>query len=81
MAKIKQKQPLAIFDSREYIEKQNDFSYLIPEYNIEDIQKAKTFLNSYKGSIGTYNSYRNEVEHLLHWSALIAKKTIKELKR
>ncbi len=81
MTQIKQKQPLAIFDSREYIEKQNDFSYLHEDYNAEDIQKAKTFLNSYKGSIGTYNSYRNEVEHLLHWSALIAKKTIKELKR
>ena len=35
-------QPLPIFDSREYIEKQNDFSHLGADYNLEDIQKAKS---------------------------------------
>lgn len=78
MSKIK---PLPIFDSREYIEKQNDFSHLDDNYNINDIQKAKMFLSSYKGSVGTYNAYRNEIEHLLHWCTLIANKTLKELKR
>lgn len=79
MSKIKQ--PLPIFDSREYIEKQNDFSHLGSEYNLEDIQKAKIFLSSYKGSVGTYNAYRSEIEHLLHWCALVANKALKELKR
>lgn len=79
MPKIKQ--PLPIFDSREYIENQNDFSHLDDSYNLEDIQKAKMFLNSYKGSVGTYNSYRSEIEHLLHWCSLIVNKTLKELKR
>lgn len=74
-------QPVPIFDSREYIEKQNDFSHLNSNYNLEDIQKSKSFLNSYKGSVGTYNAYRNEIEHLLHWCALIANKTLKDLKR
>jgi site-specific recombinase XerD len=74
-------QPLPIFDSREYIEKQNDFSHLGADYNLEDIQKAKSFLNSYKGSVGTYNAYRNEIEHLFHWCTLVANKTLKELKR
>jgi hypothetical protein len=54
---MKSKQPLPIFDSREYIEKQNDFSHLGIDYCAEDIQKAKNFLNSYKGSVGTYNAY------------------------
>jgi len=80
MTKLKQLQPLPIFDSSEYIEHQNDFSYLI-NYNIEDIQKAKMFLNSYKGSIGTYNSYRSEIEHLIHWCALVSNKTLKKLRR
>jgi site-specific recombinase XerD len=78
---IKFKQPLPIFDSREYIGKQNDFSHLGIDYCAEDIQKAKNFLNSYKGSVGTYNAYRSEIEHLLHWCSLIANKTLKELKR
>lgn len=77
----KPKQPLAIFDSREYIEKQNDFSHLENNYNLADIGKAKMFLSSYKGSVGTYNAYRNEIEHLLHWCTLVANKTLKELKR
>ncbi len=80
------KQPLPIFDSNEYIEHQNDFSYLTTDdndynYNIDDIQKAKMFLSSYRGSIGTYNSYRNEIEHLIHWCVLVANKNLKELKR
>lgn len=79
MSKIKQ--PLPIFDSCEYIEKQDDFSHLNADYNLEDIQKGKMFLSSYKGSVGTYNSYRSEIEHLLHWCSLIANKTLKELKR
>ncbi len=77
----KSKQPLPIFDSREYIENQNDFPHLSSEYNLEDIQKGKMFLSSYKGSVGTYNAYRNEIEHLFHWCSLIVKKTLKELKR
>lgn len=77
----KNKPPLPIFDTNEYIESQNDFSHLDSAYNIEDVKKGKLFLNSYKGSVGTYNSYRNEIEHLIHWCALEAKKSIRELKR
>ena len=83
MTKIKPLLPLPIFDSSQFIESQNDFFHLNPDYNynMEDIQKAKMFLNSYRGSIGTYNSYRNEIEHLIHWSALIANKSLKDIKR
>lgn len=35
----------------------------------------------YNGSRGTFDSYRREVERLLHWCALVAKKSLKELKR
>lgn len=44
-------------------------------------QKALEFLKSYKGSQGTFNAYRREIERLLHWSTLVAKKTLKDLKR
>lgn len=40
-----------IFDSLEYVKKQQDFSYLPREfYNIADIKQAREFLKSYKGS-------------------------------
>jgi site-specific recombinase XerD len=73
--------PLPLFDSIEYIHLQQDFSYLNPEYHIKDIKIAIEFLKSYRGSQGTFNSYRREIERLLHWCALISKKTLKKLKR
>src|SRR5580693_3387175 len=46
-----------------------------------DFYHAIAFLKAYKGSIGTFNAYRREVERLLHWSWLIAKKSVKDLRR
>jgi len=46
-----------------------------------DYQHAAAFLKSYKGSSGTFNAYRREVERLLQWSWLIAKKSVKDLRR
>lgn len=72
---------LPLFDSIEYIHLQKDFSYLKAEYHEKDIKIAIEFLKSYRGSQGTFNSYRREIERLLHWCALISKKTLKQLKR
>jgi len=47
----------------------------------DDYQHAIAFLKSYKGSQGTFNSYRREIERLLHWSWLIVKKSVKDLRR
>jgi len=71
--------PLPLFDSLEYFEKYN-----IPNYktiNTADFKQAHSFLKSYNGSLGTFNSYRREIERLLHWTWTIAKKSIKDLKR
>ncbi len=73
--------PLPLFDSQSHLEKTPTFSYLTNHYSREDICQAIAFLISYKGSSGTFNSYRREIERLLHWSALIAKKTLKHLHR
>lgn len=72
---------LPIFDSIEYLEKQNNFSYLSDDYNLQDIKQAQMFLKSYKGSLGTFNAYRREIERLIQWCALITKKSLKDLKR
>lgn len=46
-----------------------------------DFKFASEFLYSYRGSDATFNSYRRELERLLHWSWMTQSKSIKELKR
>lgn len=75
------KPPLPIFDSLEYIDKTGPSSSLPDNFNVNDYQKALEFLKCYKGSQGTFNAYRREIERLLHWCILIAKKPLNELKR
>ncbi|WP_304985143.1 tyrosine-type recombinase/integrase [Coxiella-like endosymbiont] len=72
---------LPLFDSLEYIKKQTLSSSLYPEYNQNDIEKALNFLKCYTGSQGTFNSYRREIERLLHWCTLAVKKSLSEIKR
>ena len=73
--------PLSLFDSLEYVKKQTLSSSLYPEYNQNDIEKALNFLKCYTGSQGTFNSYRREIERLLHWCTLAVKKNLNEIKR
>lgn len=75
------KSPLPIFDSLEFIDKTNLATHISTVENRDDYQKALEFLKSYKGSQGTFNAYRREIERLLHWCTLVAKKSLKELKR
>lgn len=75
------KSPVPIFDSIEWFDEQNDFSHLDCKYNQNDILISKSFLKSYIGSRGTFDSYRREIERLLHWCILIVNKSLKELRR
>ncbi len=72
---------IPIFDSIEYIADQKDFSYLSDDYSIQDIKQAQMFLKTYRGSSGTFNAYRREIERLIQWKSLISKKSFKDLKR
>ncbi|MDF2867386.1 MAG: wecD [Gammaproteobacteria bacterium] len=47
----------------------------------EDYHYAIEFIYSYRGSEATFNAYRREIERLLHWSWLIAQKSVKDLRR
>lgn len=73
--------PLPLFDSLEHLGKERPVHSLETGYCPEDIQKALAFLIAYKGSLGTFNSYRREIERLLHWSALYAQKSLPALRR
>jgi site-specific recombinase XerD len=48
---------------------------------IEDYQFASEFLYTYRGSPDTFSTYRRELEHLLHWSWLVAHKSLKDIRR
>lgn len=72
--------PLACFDTLKHID-----SIVAPEYlttaQRNDFGMAKSFLQAYPGSLGTFNSYRRDVERLLHWTWHIAGEILEELKR
>lgn len=52
-----------------------------PENAIDDYQHASEFLYSYRGSPDTFSTYRREIEHFMHWSWLIAGKSLKDNRR
>ncbi|OZA41091.1 MAG: hypothetical protein B7X84_08595, partial [Alphaproteobacteria bacterium 17-39-52] len=81
VTKYFRKTPLfPLFDSLNHID-------AIPSENISlsridpiDFEKALAFLKSYRGSQGTFNAYRREIERLLQWCGLV-QKSLKHLKR
>ena len=73
--------PLPLFDNLENLEStQIDFSRYV-KINIDDFNQAKAFLSCYRGSQGTFNSYRREIERILQWTFLVANKSLKSLNR
>ena len=78
--KVLKEAPLAFFDSIEYIKKQMPPNYL-SQTQKNDFIASQGFLKSYRGSLGTFNSYRRDIERLLHWCMLIVNKSLKQIKR
>lgn len=74
-------QLLPIFDSLNHFHKNIENAKLpSPDFQ-NDFYHSLNFLKSYTGSLGTFNSYRREVERLLQWCWQIKKMTLCELKR
>ena len=72
---------VAIFDAIEYIKNQKPLVKFKQSFISNDFKKAKAFLISYSNNEATLNAYRREIERLLHWSWLIAKKSVRDLRR
>lgn len=72
--------PKSLFDTLQNIS-DSIYPYEHSHFNVTDYEYGTAFLKSYKGSQGTFNSYRREIERLLQWSWLIANKSVKELRR
>jgi len=74
------KAPLALFDAMDYVRHQSTPSG-INEAQLKDFDMALSFIASYTGSQGTFNSYRREVERLCQYTWLVANLTLQDLKR
>jgi len=79
--------PIPLFDNLNAIDAARK---KMPEYlrsllayqNIEtEYRYACEFLYSYRGSEATFNAYRRELERLLQWCWLVARKSLAEIKR
>jgi site-specific recombinase XerD len=72
---------LPLFDSLKCINDDPVALRYVEEDHLQDFTKALSFLRSYKGSLGTFTSYRRDIERLLQWSWTVANKPLKDLKR
>jgi len=76
----KQNLPIPLFDTLEHIQDSGNIS-LANHIDKNDYLHSQEFLICYRGSEATFNAYRRELERLLQWCGLIAKKNLRELKR
>lgn len=75
------KQILPLFDSIDHLHK-NEEHVILPDKRFEsDFKITLNFLKSYRGSLGTFNSYRRESERLLQWCWHKKEISLPELKR
>lgn len=75
------KPPLPMFDSLEHIDKAIVIKLKHVDISDNDFYHALAFLKCYKGSLGTFNSYRRETERLLQWCKRIKGVTLKDIRR
>lgn len=76
--------PLPLFDTLDYLTKTKPKWEELPFETVQirqDHEQALNFLHSYRGSQATFNAYRREIERFLHWCWLVAKKSLKEIRR
>lgn len=78
MSKVKA--PLPLFDSLENIKICQPPKYLSSAQR-KDFIMVISFLKNYVGSVGTFNSYRREIERLLQWCIHTTNISFKQMKR
>jgi site-specific recombinase XerD len=83
------KPPAAFFDTMGEMENPfktpissvSHLSVNVPKDALADYQVASEFIYSYRGSPDTFSTYRREIEHMLHWCWLVAKKSLQQITR
>ncbi|WP_095197562.1 tyrosine-type recombinase/integrase [Legionella waltersii] len=72
---------LPLFDSLNHLHKNHENAVLPAPMCSNDFYYCLSFLKSYAGSEGTFNSYRRETERLLQWTWLIKHTNLNTLRR
>ena len=81
VTKYFRKTPLfPLFDTLNHIDSIPSENITLSRIDPIDFEKALAFLKSYRGSQGTFNAYRREIERLLQWCGLV-QKSLNQLKR
>ncbi|MCW5590088.1 MAG: site-specific integrase [Legionellales bacterium] len=73
--------PKPFIDTLEYLDEKNNLTNQLPSFTKNDLICVLDFLKQYQNNKATFESYRREVERLMQWSWLIAKKSLLDLKR
>lgn len=73
--------PLPLFDSLTHFAQSQRAIVLTDATHQRDFEVTVLFLKSYVGSQGTFNSYRREVERLLHWCWSVRQISLQHLRR
>jgi integrase len=72
---------LPLFDTLDNLHKNAEYAVLPSQSVRDDFVRCLSFLKSYSGSLGTFNSYRRETERLLQWTWNVRETTLNCLKR
>ncbi len=78
---IPMKKILPLFDNINHLNKNEQHAILPFPDCYDDFRYTLSFLRSYCGSLGTFNSYRRDSERLLQWTWLVTNKRLKDLKK
>jgi integrase len=73
--------PLPLFDNINNIHQCEHYVDIDSPIYKKDYRHGLSFLRCYTGSIGTFNSYRREIERLMHWCWTIKSISITQIKR
>ena len=76
-----EKEFFPLFDTLEHMESLNRTTFQQNLITQEDFEKALSFLKSYRGSQGTFNAYRRELERFFQWCGRVANKSLNQIKR
>ena len=76
-----EKEFFPLFDTLEHMESLNSSTVHQHLITQEDFEKALSFLKSYRGSQGTFNAYRRELERFFQWCGRVANKSLNQIKR
>ncbi|TNF70071.1 MAG: hypothetical protein EP298_00570 [Gammaproteobacteria bacterium] len=72
--------PIALFDTDKFLlSTESETKSVLNIKHKNDYHHTKNFLAQYASKIGTFTSYRREVERFIHWSWLIKNKSLNQI--